>query len=231
MYALAFAGWFYVLRRNPNRTGLSFAAFLALGIITSVPFVYFADPPRVLYATNPLVALLIAGGFVIPDATRSRIDAFPWRPAAMLLPSTIAVVLLLPFAFRILGIENIMRKPFAILNSNEQILDGNMSRTGFVVLPDGVAPLSDVPSMPITEFHQFLAAAKRGILNLPLEPLPEPPFAFAAPLEARFTSSDYFLPAEIFRNKSVARWKVEYEPTVATEGVEWLSVRRAKPLQ
>ena len=227
LYLVSFIGWIYALQRSANRVVGAFAFFVGLGILTSVPFVYIDDARRVLYATNPLIALLIAGGFYAPGALRLRSATLEWRRGAILLPATIVLTLLLPFALRLAGIGKPSREVPADLRNDQQIIAGHAMQTGFVVLPDTAPKLPDVPSMTISKFREFLTSSQ-AIPLVVIQNLPEPPFAFVHSVEwARlWWYNAYFLPPEVFRDKSVDRWRVTVAPI---DSMPWAIGRDAVP--
>lgn len=212
LYIISFAGWTYALRRSTNRAAMSFVIFVALGVLTSVPFTYLADADakRVLYATNPLLALLIAGGFWCRGVVPPLNSSLKWRTGAvMLLVSTITAILL-PFGLRAAGVGEAVRAVPSEFMLTQRVISGHSLQTGFAVLPDGAQSLPDVPSMSITKFREFITANGQIPANL-VQMFPKPPFALVYPLElGRQDWDGYLFSIEKFQDKTVAAWKVKF---------------------
>jgi hypothetical protein len=226
LYVLSLLGWIYALRPRANSAAVAFALFVGLGIITSVPFVYFDDARRVLYATNPLVALLIAGGLFAPGALRLRSATLQCRTGAITIVAAVAIALMLPLGLRLIGIGKSGRPATSGLADKEIIIAGHAMQTGFVVLPDSTQQLPGVPSMTISKLREFLTVA--GLPRTIIESLPQPPFAFILPFELERPSFYiYLVPPEVFREKTVDRWKV----TVAPFASMWAIATTATPLK
>src|SRR5262249_339291 len=103
----------------------------------------------------------------------------------------------------------IANPPAAKIRAGEYVISGRELQTGIAVLPDDAEPLKDAPSMGITPFRAFLKAANVDPSQSGDE-LPPLPFAMIDPHEwVGGAFGIYFVPTEVFRNRSVRRWRVK----------------------
>lgn len=229
LYFVALAGWVWTLRRRVDKPAMAFVIFVALGIVTSVPFIYFSDARRFLYATDPLLALLIAGGFSAPAAVRLRNDSLKWQTGAIPLTAAVVLALLLPFGLRSVGGVEPARDTLPQVADNDRAIGGHRWQTGFLVLPDTAQQPPDLVSMSITKFREFITAGGQ-IPPTAMQNLPAPPFAVVVPFgpsNLNHPGDGYISPPYLFENRSVQWWKVdaaEFSPT-------WFIVRSATPIK
>lgn len=230
LYALAVMGWIYIIHRRVKADQIAFCALFALGILASVPLIYFEDAQRVLIPVYPIWALTIAGGVFAPVTLRvhryHRISLLRWGLAAI---AGVVLILLALVALRWQHPEyQIWAHEENKLASDERIIAGRELQSGVIVLADSAVRLDDVPSMGITQFLEFLHAANidpsAGAL-----PIPETPFGFVSTYEwAVRAYSTYFVSPDIMRNKSARRWKVKVR--MLNQSENWVNVEAATPL-
>lgn len=229
LYLVALAGWVWALRRRVDKPAMAFVIFVALGIITSVPFIYFSDARRFLYATDPLLALLIAGGFFTPAAARLRNDSLKWQTGAVPLAAAIIVALLLPFGLRLTGVTEPAREKLPQSTDNDRVIAGHRWQTGFIVLPDTAQPAPDLPSMSVTKFREFVRAGGQ-MPPAAVQDIPAPPFAVLVPFGAsEYLGDGYISPPEVFADRSVQWWGLAVTKLKPTD--TWFIVRSATPIK
>jgi hypothetical protein len=190
--------------------------------------VYLEDGRRVLTATYPLMALMIAGGFFAPNGLRIYQTKLRCRAFAVSIPAVLIITLMLPFFFRLFGIAAVPNIASGIA-TDEHIIAGNTLRTGFVVLPDSEPLLTDTPSMSLGKFHAFLDAA--GLTpTVTGRALPSAPFAFIYAFDwSAKPPLDFFLPSNVLRDKTVERWKIKVAPIAGP--VQWAIGSDAEPVK
>jgi hypothetical protein len=237
LYASATAGWIYIIRHRIKTYQIAFCMFFALGVLVSVPLIYFEDARRVLVPVYPIWAMAIAGGVVAPATLRIHGGhSIRLSRCGLIAGASITLVVFVWAGLRWLHPDyQAWGHAETALAPGERIIAGRELLSGIVVLPDSAGSLDDTPSMSITEFRSFLRAANIDS-SASLLPLPPVPFAFfnthvwntGADSTYAGAYSTYFVPPDVMRDKSVRRWKVKARMVNQVEN--WLNVESAVPL-
>jgi hypothetical protein len=236
---LVLAGLWFVARRQADMREKSFWALVWGSLNASAAIVYFDDGARVLAASQPLIALLLATGLTNPALNRRS------APSDLRLPLYGAAGLLI-IALAFTTIPRISHRDFAVAmipnpsppKAGEVLAFGGKRMSGYLVVADDDPLTGDVPRIRLSDFEDIIdeSGAEDFYQGL-LHPLSPPlPFGFVfAPRMERGVSSDYLyiVPPQVVESRDISAWRFNIEPwqhKPDVTGNYWVHVTHATPL-
>jgi hypothetical protein len=231
---IAVAGLMITLWRLREQRELSFWMFMWLGLLTSAPFVIFADGWRVLSSIFPLVALFLARGFTtqagLPVPVASGGTRAPTLALAGLFVTT-SLWIAIPGLAHWLDPLNAQAFGTVTPHPGERIVLGRTHMAGFLVVPDDQPVPTEVPSMRRTDFMTaFEYSGNQAYQKLTLPP-PTTSFAFVAAPNANGTHGYVYLaPPEVLTRRDVPAWRFTVEDPIDQGRAGWSRVSAATPV-
>ncbi len=228
----ALAGVGLTMRQRREKHEPLFWLLFVLSLLASAPFVMFDDGWRVLSASFPLLAVLIAAGFsgpvsrpIVPDAPPGR--AANWRHYTVL--TTVAVLCLaVPGAVHRLDWLGQNRISFQASAPDQAVFLGTRHMSGFLVVPDGEPLPAQVPAIHQADFVKIIRFSSIEQYEPLVTPTPvhQPPFALVSAIAVDGKSHGLLvLPAHVFVVLDDHPWLFRLAP-----GNYWRRVTEAKPL-
>ena len=215
--------WF-VLRHRASSAERTFWIVLCTSIILSSAFFVGDDGWRLLTATHPLLACLLAFGFCAPAAVTlpaSR-DRWQWQRGGGILVLSAVLFLLVPSLSHTLARREIAaHSPLPAVGSDEAIVLGSGRITGFVIIADGATPPRSVPSLDFTEFRKLVEYARLEEEFGPFvaEIASKLPIALVGVgrLDTNDQSHTYVAPPVVLERRDVWAWHLRVRGPTSTE--------------
>lgn len=232
---LTIVGACYIALRRREKGEVAFWLLIGAGIWASAAFVYFDDGMRAMSSSYPFVVALVACGMTTPGVVlpvRRGNDRVLLRCGA----GTLALAAVLFFAVPWLAHEGRrMRDPATVVQSqHEHLIFGGRRITGFLVVPDGEALRSDVPSVHISDFSEIVRLSNIEIYQGLVQPETPPlPFGFvAAPRMEKGAASVhmYIVPPEVMLRRAVPGWRLSVTEWQRKHYSYWYLVTGAEPI-
>lgn len=250
-YIVCLFGGLLVLRRKTLFSKVSSAFWFSVwaAILLSIPFIYYDDSWRVNIFVYPFIAcffsLALAHSHQTEVACGERSEAaVPWFAVSL---SGVLLLIMTSMALfpRLLippQIEKILTYRDALpLSASNKVLvpSGGMS---FLVVPDGEAPKTDVPSMTWSTFKDRYQKFARSATYRPLssadlalltEAFPKPPFGVLSQVTLSDKPPFYFItPENVITQKNVLLWDFETDGVVedGSTTLRWQLVKKATPV-
>lgn len=224
-----------LLLRSPARFEVVFWTLSITSILASSMFVFFDDGRRVMVASYPLIAMLIAAGLTNPFKPRavSHVDdrSMLWGCSAAIGLAVVAFFVMPAIAFRAAA-DPIARGS----DPSEHQVWGGRRTSGFLVLADDQPLPNDVAAIHYSDFAKIIALSNVEMYQGLLHPqAPKVPFGFiTAPRRERGAGSFdlYIVPPEVLLQKDVGAWKFSTASWYPIPGnsIYWRLVTRAEPV-
>jgi hypothetical protein len=237
LVAICFVGLCYIAVYGMNRIEVSFWVLLWASIIASSAMIYYDDGARVLAASHPLIVLFIAMGMSNPEAG-GKVEArrqFDLYGASGLIVAAILFVSVPWIAHRVLSGENYPTRGLQSRQSEVSVF-GRQLMSGFLVVGDGSALRTDVPTLHFSDFEKLVAQSGVELYQGLLHPIPPPMpfgFVFAAPIDEGMIGPNIFIvPAQVMEGRDVPAWRLEFQPWSHkndAQGQYWFLVTKAEP--
>lgn len=239
-FGLSGFGLIYVAFRRREAGELLFWVLVWSGVVASAAFVYFDEGRRVMATSYPLLLMFFASGLLTASVPIHRVQL----PNKLALHSWGGLLcagflfLTIPWLAHVTSPAQDLRRALAAPpQPNEHIVFGGRRITGILVVADDAELRTDVPTLRISRFTEFIRLSNvesyQGLLN-PLAP--EVPFGFiwAPRLESGVKSDfQYIVPAKVMQRSDVGVWKFKVREwnRKAPYGPYWFFVEKAEALQ
>ena len=241
---VCFFGILLAVRHKTLFTQYSAAFWIAMwvGILFSIPFIYFDDSWRVNIFIYPLIAcflsLSLATGRDISLSDKRKADFVPWFLVALsgILILLMTSVALFPRLHTSANIERILKYKASFPKQDTNIFLMDARNMAILVVPDGEKPDSSVPSMTWSTFRaKYLKFSPSAEKVLSSSDFPKPPFVALSqvPVSGRIGGYNFFLaPPEVLPRKKVLLWKFETDGEILdpSTNIRWKLVRNATPV-
>lgn len=235
LVAVAMVGIGWLTWRRRERGELSFWLAIGAATVLSSMFVYYDAGMRVMCMSYPLLALLLASGFVVPRPVEYyRISRRSLLKAGyVVLGVTVVMFIAVPgIAFAMLRSSRAI--PNAI--SNTHIVLGGRAFSGFLIVPDIEERRGDVPTIRLGDFSAIIRQSNlesyQGLLN---PRTPNLPFGFGTAPRAEpgvQSGNQYIVPPEVLIRGDVKAWRFNVAPWPSPGGASyWLLVTKAEALK
>jgi hypothetical protein len=209
-------------RRLPGELSMYMAIFL--GILSSSAIVMLDDGPRVLSSAAPLLWLIGASFFVVPEgilafkgAGQALPRQTPAKVCAVLLAAFLAIAFILPAC---VGEGETRQVP-------QDALAGGASIAGLLVVPNGAPLPLDVPALSEERFN-MLFTDKLPSLGHDIGPKaawPKPPFVLGS------MRNNYIIgPPALLQKPEVDFWLVERRLFEKNDWMTIIDITKAEPL-
>lgn len=211
-----------------------------LSVAASAAFVHFDDGRRVMTSSYPLLLMFFASGLATPTmllpaaVKRSYLSVYGWSG----LVGTTVVFFAIPLlAHRMSPAPELIRAAGTWSKPNHHVVFGGRRVTGMLVVSDDAPLRTDVPTMTISRFAEFVKLSNvefyQGLLN---PRAPEVPFGFiSAPRIEKGVASDYqyIVPPEVMHRRDVAAWVFRVQEWNRKEpyGPYWFFVEQAEAVK
>jgi hypothetical protein len=240
LIVLILTGLWFVAAREANAIELSFWALLGASLTASAAIVAFDDGMRVLAASYPLIALLLAAGFATPSPKQPATPDGPRLTLHGSLGLLLAAILMamIPWIAHRISPAAATTTAASPSRTGDALVYGGRRISGFLVVADGERLRSDTPTIHVSDFSAIVALSRvevayQGLLHPVAPPLP---FGFVtAPRMERgvATNQYYIVPAEVMEKRDVPAWRFETAPWNHKEDMKgnyWVNVTSATPL-
>jgi hypothetical protein len=136
---------------------------------------------------------------------------------------------------RVLSGENYPTRGLQSRQSEVSVF-GRQLMSGFLVVGDGSALRTDVPTLHFSDFEKLVAQSGVELYQGLLHPIPPPMpfgFVFAAPIDEGMIGPNIFIvPAQVMEGRDVPAWRLEFQPWSHkndAQGQYWFLVTKAEP--
>jgi hypothetical protein len=203
-------------------------------LLLSAPFVIFDDGWRVLSASFPLLAVLFASGFASPNSCsnfiyRAANDRLPVKWFFLLSILSLAC-LIVPFVIYKMDLLDARSLSKIDLQQDQVLVLGTSRMSGFLVVPDGGALPTNVPSIYHSDYTQIVKNSGIESYESLVSPIPldRPPFAIVSTISIHpyKTSGLMIVPAEVFASINDSPWIFHVK-----KGSYWNRVYKAERLE
>ena len=235
-YIVGALGLLRVLVRARERYELSFWIMMALGLLTSAPWVIFDDGWRVLSSSFVFIALLAASGFSTPIATvSSPTHAHMVRVSRGGL-AAISVILCLWFAIPalaykidVLHAQKLAQHP---AKQTETIMLGGRHPAALLVIPDGATLPNNVPAVHYSNFVTMVEASNIQHYQKLLTPsLTGRQFGFVMSPGPGRPGIIFITPPEVVTDREVKAWRLQLSDDGILRGPYFFLVKAATPVE
>ena len=225
------------LKRRANGELLLWA-LLWLGVVASAAVIYFDDGDRALAASYVLIWLFFASGFSTPVAPLQPASAVSATRLRSFGTCAFAAMAVLYFAVPWLAHEFSPSRQFAVgtLPADEAAVLGGRHMSGFLVVADGTALRSDVPTVDMTTFAKIINASHvediyQGVIHPEAPKLPFG-FVYAPKVDPPPSYYSYIVPPEVIERRDVPAWRFKLTDWNRMQPYSpyWFYVAHAEPL-
>ena len=238
---VSIVGLFFAVLRRRERGELLFWALLWSSIIASASIVYFDDGNRVLAVSYVIIWLFFAVGFANPMAAAPVNEDNPPRL------NRYGIVCFAVMTFLLFGTPWIAHSAYKLPPSrqvivrqsssdpNQAVVFGGRRMSGLLVVPDGYALRSDVPTVNLKTFLEIVKRSRieeyQGLVNPQTPTLPFG-FVYAPRLDPTDSNFQYIVPPEVIERQEVPAWRFDVEEwqLKPPHGSYWFYVRHAEPV-
>jgi hypothetical protein len=237
-------GLYCTMRRKQTLSEGIFWILVFASMIASVAIIFADDGWRVMFATWPLVALLLSFGFtspatvIFPGRFRPTLSA---RAGVLLIAAVIMLVVITPGITRLWPGTELAR--IANLDSREKSLQAvnveqatllGRTLTGFIVIPDGAIRPKNVPALYATDFANLVRDTHMEddygkFLNDSMKRIP---FAFVTGMRVNYYSGYeefYVAPIGILTEPVAEAWRVTFDNRLQNKSVRAVTVVQRLP--
>lgn len=226
--------------RRANAIELSFWALFCASITASAALVFYDDGNRVLAASHPIVALLLATGLTTRPLKQpsAQYEARLTRCGVLGLLLAAALMATIPWISHRVSPAPAVAGSALPLQPNDVLVYGGKRMAGFLIVADGEPLRADIPSIHLSDFSAIVAMTgveevSQGLLHPVMPALPFG-FVFAPRTEPGAPTHRLFIvPAEVMERRDVPAWRFTTAPWNHKKDVKgnyWVNVTAATPL-